>query len=119
MLGHALGFDQGEIACIGWRGGRRAWRLEWTITPDARSAEAPLRDKIKAKMDTAKVLGGVIIGLLTFLVQSFFEDGIPSYAELLALGCFAAGVWLYLTALFFYDSLLMPRGGGGAKSAPH
>ena len=115
MLGHTLGFDRGEIACLRRRGAGGAWKLEWTITPDDRPAEAPLREKIRSKMDTAKVLGGVIVALLTFLVQSFFRDGVPSAASVVALGCFAAAAWLYLAALFFYDSLLMPPRWWGSR----
>lgn len=101
MLGgsRTVGLAYGEVACLCRRGEGRTWRLEWTLAPDDRSAVEPLLAKIKSKMDTAKVLGAIVVALLTFLVQSFFVQGVPSPAALVALGCFAAGAWLYLAAL--------------------
>ncbi len=110
-----IGLAHGEIACLSRRRTGKVWRLEWTLAPDDRSAVEPLLAKIRSKMDTAKVLGGIVVALLTFLVQSFFEDGVPSPAALVALGCFAAGAWLYLAALFFYDGLLMPARWWGSR----
>ena len=92
------------------------WDLAWTIGPTEDEVTKSLLEKIKSKMDVAKVLGGVVVAVFTFLVQQFLEKGVPSSLALLALLVIAAAAALYFAALFSYDSLLMPsRFWGGGK----
>lgn len=46
---------------------RRPW-VKWTLVPSDDESFKEVREKIKSKMDTAKILGTVIAGIFTFLL---------------------------------------------------
>jgi hypothetical protein len=112
-----LALKNGEVACIalcGSRRGRAAGHLEWTVAPDEAHAIEELRDKIKSKMDTAKLLGGFMTLVLggVLLAPSRLDElsrGGDRWAVDVAAGAFFVAIGLYLRTMYAYDSLLMPR----------
>jgi hypothetical protein len=88
------------------------WRPMWALTPDAVGDIAEITTKIKSKMDTAKVFGGFVTAVLTFVVSQYAATPPNTIywaavrgASLVAL---AAAILLYFMTLFWYDRLLMP-----------
>jgi phosphohistidine phosphatase SixA len=113
--------DRGELVCLSQPSKRwcKSWRLTWTIAPDDSQALAEVREKIRSKMDAAKVLGGFITALITFVLAQFLQHTAVNDATWVlrlitgALLFFAAG--LYFVALFHFDTLLMPSRFWGSK----
>lgn len=72
--------------------------------------EQQLRDKIRSKMDVAKILGGGVTVLLAlFLDEGRLERlGDPVEVNLAAIA-FITALLLFLATMDAYDSLLMPR----------
>lgn len=117
-------FSLGEIVCIRFASHsrlHRSSRIRWTISSEDESAIAEIRDKIKSKMETAKLLGGlisVLIGALlgVFLDQAKMADlGAIKWAGITATTALGvSAVLLFLALILFvasyysYDSLLMP-----------
>lgn len=111
-----LALKHGEVAaieCLGPRGGLPCGQLRWTVAPDERQAIDDLRAKIKSKMETAKLLGG----LITLVLGSVILDpgrvdelsrGGDSWAVGLATVSFLIAIGLYLRTMYAYDGLLMP-----------
>jgi hypothetical protein len=103
--------DRGELVCLARMPGGR-WRLAWTIHPDDESAENDIRDKIKSKMDAAKVMGAFITALVTFVLAQFLQHDDPSRSTLIlrgiTVGLLFAAASLFFLSLFHYDTLLMP-----------
>jgi hypothetical protein len=68
--------------------------------------------KIKSKMDTAKVFGGFITAVLTFVISQYaaVAAGTTYWAAVrgASLAALAIAVLLYLLTMFWYDRLLMP-----------
>jgi hypothetical protein len=107
LVGHPVPMNHAEMVYAAPHGRRR--RFRWSISPSDEKSILLLEAKIRSKMDVAKVFGGVIIGVFTFLVESLYDDGVRSplaAAALLTLGAAAA---MFIATLFFYDRLLMPR----------
>jgi hypothetical protein len=97
---------------IGLRQHGADWRPMWALTPDAASDIAGITAKIKSKMDTAKVFGGFVTAVLTFVVSQYATTPPKTTywaavrgASMVAL---AVAVLLYFMTLFWYDRLLMP-----------
>lgn len=84
------------------------WDLLWTIAPSDPATSDKLTAKIKSKMDVAKVFGGVVTAIFTFLVRELFGKDLDSWLALGALYLIAASAVLYFATLFAYDSLQMP-----------
>ena len=110
--GYAL--THAEVACItlGSRG-RRGW-IPWSISPKDDETRAALLDKIRSKMDIAKLFSAILaLSLGVILDQDKLRKATGSgetdrvLAELAA-GLLLAGLVLYLATLYAYDSLLMP-----------
>ncbi len=87
-------------------------RLLWSIAPSDSTAEKQLIEKIKAKMDVAKVLGALILPLLGILLGLLLDpkrlasvEGVPLDA---ATALLFAATGLYLATVYSYDRLLMP-----------
>jgi phosphohistidine phosphatase SixA len=96
---------------------RRCWRLVWALTPSAVAQEAlpELRDKIKSKMDVAKLLGALIIAVLGWIGGKLLEPNTQQFLQSPRGYIFAAGIaclfgalGLYLVTMYAYDRLLMP-----------
>lgn len=103
--------DQGELVCLR-RSESRRWNLLWTIHPDDRAALADIREKIRSKMDAAKVMGGFITALVTFVLAQFIDDTkVDSTTWCLRVATvtllLVAATFFFLS-LFWYDTLLMP-----------
>lgn len=140
----AIPIARSEIVCIRLNKGyfrkikiRRCSQRLWSIAPTDDKTMELLRDKIKSKMDTAKLLGtfivfllGIVLGILSdegklqFLVDSnaftrtflggLCEMGIAKRNEIYlytivgsVVSLFSAAV-LYLITMYAYDRLLMP-----------
>jgi len=115
-------FSPGEVVCIRFTPSPRASsRILWTISPDDRSAAAEIIDKIKSKMETAKLLGGLISLLLGALLGVLLDGKkLAALAEITwagvsaktAVGVSSALLFLatvlFLASYYSYDRLLMP-----------
>jgi hypothetical protein len=86
------------------------WSVCWAIMEGEGTALDSVRDKIRSKMDVAKVFGALGVALLTFLLQERVKGtaGLQTPEASLALLAIGAGTALYFATLFAYDLLLMP-----------
>ena len=84
----------------------------FVLSPSDPGAATALREKIKSKMDTAKVLGAFLTGLLAVAADALLTRVQPSNASLwlaaIGLTMLALAIVLYFVTLFLYDALLMP-----------
>lgn len=103
------------VSCIRLRSPYRLrrGRVLWLIEPQDDETAAALREKIRSKMDVAKVFGAVItfaLGiLLGQLVDESKREALPNEpVVLLALAGLGLALVLYVRVLYAYDSLLMP-----------
>lgn len=139
----AVPIARSEIVCLRFYV-RHVWnsikwnqsQLLWSIAPTDTETFGQLRDKIKSKMDTAKLLGtfivfllGIVLGILSdqgklqFLTdhpsRSFFSGGLSGIeiaslkkVYLLTIGtsviCLFLAAVFYLLSMYAYDRLLMP-----------
>jgi phosphohistidine phosphatase SixA len=132
LLGRPQPIDRGELLCIAIsdsrrdRLSRRSRWLAWAISPSDDKTMEALVAKIEAKRRLAALLGGLITGLWTFLLQTPLKEGnwlegmdaavrrsvyASAVLMLLALG-------LYLAAMYSYDRLTMPTRFWAEKAAP-
>ena len=85
----------------------------WALTSGADGDIAEIKAKIKSKMDTAKVFGGFVTAVLTFVVGQYATTGPKTlyWAAVrgISLAALAVAILLYLMTLFWYDRLLMPQ----------
>jgi hypothetical protein len=99
-----------ELLGLRWDG--RYWRPMWALTPDASKDIFEIKAKIKSKMDTAKVFGGFVTAVLTFVISQYaITTPKTTYWAAVrgaSLAALAAAILLYLMTLFWYDRLLMP-----------
>lgn len=97
---------------VGLRRDRGYWRPVWALTPDASEDIIEIKAKIKSKMDTAKVFGGFVTGVLTFVISQYAttqpKTTYWAAARGASLTALAVSILLYLMTLFWYDRLLMP-----------
>jgi hypothetical protein len=87
--------------------------LEWTVAPDQTRAIEDLREKIRSKMDIAKLLGGFMTLVLGGVVLApgrlaELSRGGHRWAVYVAAVSFLIAIGLYLRTMYAYDSLLMP-----------
>jgi phosphohistidine phosphatase SixA len=121
--GYALA--HAEVACVSVGGRwRRRW-VPWSIAPRDDEVRLALIDKIRSKMDTAKLFSAILaLALGVILDQDKLHKATgPGDADRilgeLAAGLLVAGLVLYLATLYAYDSLLMPsRFWRDSKQAP-
>jgi hypothetical protein len=120
----AVPFSRAELVCLAFQTPRwtskrphwprRAGRVLWTITPDDARAAENVRDKIRSKMETAKLLSGVITfglgALLAVLLDPAKWAKITARGPLqVASGLLLVALVLYLATMYAYDRLLMPE----------
>jgi hypothetical protein len=108
----------------------RAWNgyLVWQIVPDDEEAYKDVREKIRSKMETAKLLSAVITLVLTALLAVLLDAGkwnalnkagaellgIPALryggqaAAKVAFMLLLAALGLFMATMYAYDRLLMP-----------
>jgi hypothetical protein len=103
-----LALRNAEVAAIAIAGdefkNRLCGRLEWFVTPAETAAIAELREKIKSKMDIAKLLGG----FMTLVLGDELRGGGDAWAVYVAAVSFLIAIGLYLRTMYAYDTLLMP-----------
>ena len=88
--------------------------LSWTISPTDKTTLADLREKIRGKMEVAKLLSAFIGAGLGFLATNMADpDKIDALSKQLPALTFSTALMLislllYLTTMCSYDTLLMP-----------
>ncbi|MGI9612449.1 MAG: hypothetical protein ACR2QO_06050 [Acidimicrobiales bacterium] len=89
----------------------RRYRPLWSLGPADSRTEAALRDKVKSKMETAKVFAGVLTAITTFAANDMrsIADDADRASALIGLGFLGLAILLFLVTMFFYDALLMPK----------
>jgi phosphohistidine phosphatase SixA len=118
--------ERGEILCIkakpvwGWH----EYVLCWSISRTDTETFDKVREKVKYKMDTAKLLGGTITLGLGWIL-TYFPD-VVKYCQLdrlqrILLGgaalLFFISIALFIATMYHYDSLLMPVRFWGASTS--
>jgi hypothetical protein len=75
--GVALPLSSSEILCLRSNGKptERRWKLLWTIAPDDAGPLAELAEKVKGKMESAKLLSAVITLALAALLGTLLDTG--------------------------------------------
>jgi hypothetical protein len=103
------GLNHSELMAGRFR--RTRYRPLWSLGPADSGSETALRNKIKSKMDTAKVFAGILTAVTTFAANDVrsIEDDVDRASALIGLGFFGLAILLYLVTMFFYDALLMPK----------
>lgn len=114
LTGKAYPLDRSEILCIEVGDDSRG-RLRWVISPRDEQVIKDLQEKIRSKMDVAKLLSGFITAGLGFLLASLVDTGRVEalgdrlWAAYLSAGLLFVSIGLYLATMYAYDSLLMPH----------
>jgi hypothetical protein len=112
-----VALELGEVAAIALTAldqtGPNRGHLEWTVGPDQARAIEDLREKIRSKMDIAKLLGGFMTLVLGGVVLApgrlgELSRGGHRWAVYVAAVSFLIAIGLYLRTMYAYDSLLMP-----------
>jgi phosphohistidine phosphatase SixA len=108
--------------------------LRWVLTPADPTAKddslAELKEKIRGKMEGAKLLGTFIAAVLGFVLGTLVDEtkleALDSYHWAALYGSvlmLLAAMWLYFASYYAYDRLLMPirfwSEGGSAGSTPN
>jgi hypothetical protein len=93
---------------------RPAGRLDWFVTRSETQAIDALREKIKSKMDIAKLLGGFMTLVLSAVLLApgrldELRAGGNGWAVSVAAVAFLIAIGLYLATMYAYDTLLMPK----------
>jgi hypothetical protein len=116
-----------EVLCLRLQETRKGWRgpLYWQLVPDDSENLDALADKVKGKMDSAKLLSAVITLALTALLGVLLDTNrwtglaapMAALAGLsyngqaaikVAFALLLAALALYLLTMYYYDRLLMP-----------
>ncbi|HEU0213170.1 MAG TPA: hypothetical protein VFR13_03725 [Jiangellaceae bacterium] len=105
-----LPLGRGELAMLA--GPPRQLKLQWVLSPTDEQLIDDLRDKIKSKMDTAKLLGAFLTALLVFAARELATvENPPDWHPWVAgagLALLATATAAYFVTMFLYDGLLMP-----------
>jgi phosphohistidine phosphatase SixA len=107
-----------ELLCLAFEKGSfgRQLRgyLRWVLSPHNEDAINDIKEKIKSKMEIAKLLSVFITTGLAFLLGSIVDKAKVDYlgdyiwALYFSAGLFLVGAALYLATMYAYDRLLMP-----------
>jgi hypothetical protein len=107
--------DRAGLVCIALEGRRhRRARLAWAISFDDQAVAQEVREKIRLKMDTAKLLTGALtLGLTVIFGVLFDNDQVAGLAERrwavqASAVLLMAAAALYFATMYAYDGLLMP-----------
>jgi hypothetical protein len=129
-------FVSGEIICVDLcrrspSGSIRRGRAIWSLAPTDNKTEELLREKIRGKMESAKLLGGIVAAGVGFVLTGFHDlafgwstmmddiaramrldvpslDGERMLCFGLAISALLLATGLYCLAYLSYDCLLMP-----------
>lgn len=115
----AVPLSRSEVVCLAFQkparpGGRQAsGRILWTISADDSRAAEEVRGKIRSKMDTARMLSGVMTFALGALLAVLLNPDTwakvtDRWAVQIAAGLLLVALTLYLATMYAYDRLLMP-----------
>ena len=116
LCGRSIPLRNSEVVCIKVSGQSKG-RLMWVLSPAGdEKTLLELKQKIRSKMATAKLLGAVISALLGFSLAALIEkERLERLQQMetagmmkLAVGFLFAGLGLYLLTMYAYDTLLMP-----------
>jgi len=106
-----LPLARGELAMLGARRDEPL-ELKWVLSPSDEDVIKELQDKIKSKMDLAKLLGAFLTALLLFAARELagVEDPPVWYPWVAGLGLVLLAIATagYFVTMFKYDALLMP-----------
>jgi phosphohistidine phosphatase SixA len=107
-----------ELLCFAFEKGSFGRQLQghlrWVLSPHNEEAINDIKDKIKSKMEIAKLLSVFITTGLAFLLGSIVDKAKVDYlgdyiwALYISAGLFLVGGALYLATMYAYDRLLMP-----------
>jgi phosphohistidine phosphatase SixA len=105
-----LPLGRGELAMLAGPPGQL--ELQWVLSPSDEKLIEDLRDKIRSKMDSAKLLGAFLTALLVFAARELAAaQNPPSWHPWVAgggLALLATATAAYFVTMFLYDGLLMP-----------
>jgi hypothetical protein len=108
--------DRAGLVCIQLQDG--AWRhdrLAWAISFDDKEEAEKVREKIRLKMETAKLISGALALGLTVIFGVLFDSdqfgrlGDRRWTVQLAAALLLAAAVLYFATMYAYDGLLMPE----------
>jgi phosphohistidine phosphatase SixA len=118
LTGEGIPLSRSELVCIAFdhtkTGKRDRGGVNWILSPTDSESAREIREKIKSKMDIAKLLSVFITGSLSFLLSSLIDkqrmDSIGDHAWALNTSAvlFFMSIGLYLATMYAYDRLLMP-----------
>jgi hypothetical protein len=107
--------DRAGLVCVVLDGGtHKRDRLAWAISFDDKEVAQEVREKIRLKMDTAKLLTGALTLGLTVIFGVLFDkeqfDGLGDrrWAVQVSAALLLAAAALYFATMYAYDGLLMP-----------
>lgn len=103
-----LPLRQSEAACVQLKPRRQ---LLWAISNADEETTENLRDKIKSKMDTSKLLVGlfsVVLGILLANIRTIVSTSPAPIVPYCGAFCILLSLALAFAAFFGYDRLLMP-----------
>ncbi len=105
-----LPLGRGELAMLAGPSGQL--ELQWVLSPSDDKVIEDLRDKIRSKMDSAKLLGAFLTALLVFAARELAAtQNAPGWHPWVAgagLTLLATATATYFVSMFLYDGLLMP-----------
>jgi phosphohistidine phosphatase SixA len=105
-----LPLGRGELAMLA--GPPEQLELRWVLSPADEKLIEDLRDKIKSKMDSAKLLGAFLTALLVFAARELSRVQTPPgwhpWVAGAGLALLATATAAYFVTMFLYDGLLMP-----------
>ncbi len=102
-----------EVLCLG-RGLKGKWHLKWSISPSDPEATRALMDKIKSKMEVAKLLSAFIAAGLGFLLPTMADTAKLDHLKVQRYNVEAGALFLFVSFLLYlgtmcsYDALMMP-----------
>lgn len=107
--------DRAGLVCVALDGeSRKRDRLMWAISFDDKEVAQQVREKIRLKMDTAKLLTGALTLGLTVIFGVLFDKeqfnglGDRRWAVQASAALLLAAAALYFATMYAYDGLLMP-----------
>lgn len=113
LTGTAYPLARSEVLCIEVDVSGKG-RLRWALSPKDDQVVEQLREKIRSKMEIAKLLSAFISAGLGFLLSSLVDAarlevvGDRHWAVSVSAALLFVAIGLYLATMYAYDSLLMP-----------